>query len=224
VNKTKIPWCDYTINPVKGLCPMACEYCYARRMYKRFGWDQEIRYNPNAFKGLPSKPSRVFVGSTMELFGSWVERDWWHMTMAKCLSRPQHTFIFLTKCPQNLPKEFPDNCWVGVTITNNHTYIGDLARVKANVKYLSIEPLLEWRDFPAQKGNLSEVLHKLGINWVIIGSQTQPTRHPQREWVDEIISACDKASIPLFIKEPLASHIGIQRQEFPSMDYGREIV
>ncbi len=36
MNHTKIEWCDYTINPVKGLCPMACkdnqdkEYCYAR--------------------------------------------------------------------------------------------------------------------------------------------------------------------------------------------------
>lgn len=30
MQKTKIPWADYTINPVKGLCPMACSYCYAR--------------------------------------------------------------------------------------------------------------------------------------------------------------------------------------------------
>ncbi len=45
MNKTKIPWCDYTINPVKGLCPMACEYCYARKMYKRFKWNPVIRYD-----------------------------------------------------------------------------------------------------------------------------------------------------------------------------------
>lgn len=48
MNKTKIPWCDYTINPVKGICPMHCkdnlgkEYCYAARpngLYKRFKWN-----------------------------------------------------------------------------------------------------------------------------------------------------------------------------------------
>ena len=44
MNLTKIEWCDYTINPVKGLCPMACSYCYARRMYKRFKWNPEIRF------------------------------------------------------------------------------------------------------------------------------------------------------------------------------------
>lgn len=42
MSKTKIPWCDFTINPVKGLCPMACPSCYARRRYKRFKWIEEL--------------------------------------------------------------------------------------------------------------------------------------------------------------------------------------
>lgn len=34
--KSKIEWTDYSINPIKGLCPVACKdnqgksYCYAR--------------------------------------------------------------------------------------------------------------------------------------------------------------------------------------------------
>lgn len=36
MNKTKIEWCDYTWNPVTG-CLHECEYCYARRIAKRFG-------------------------------------------------------------------------------------------------------------------------------------------------------------------------------------------
>ena len=34
--KTKIDWCDATWNPVTG-CLHGCEYCYARRIAKRFG-------------------------------------------------------------------------------------------------------------------------------------------------------------------------------------------
>lgn len=34
--KTKIDWCDSTWNPVTG-CLYGCEYCYARRIAKRFG-------------------------------------------------------------------------------------------------------------------------------------------------------------------------------------------
>lgn len=37
--KTKIDWCDSTWNPVTG-CMHGCEYCYARRIAKRFGSKQ----------------------------------------------------------------------------------------------------------------------------------------------------------------------------------------
>ena len=36
MNKTNIEWCDSTWNPVVG-CKHGCEYCYARRIAKRFG-------------------------------------------------------------------------------------------------------------------------------------------------------------------------------------------
>ena len=216
MNKTKIPWADYTINPVKGLCPMACPYCYARKMHKRFKWNPEIRYDDWVWQkgGHISRGSKVFVGSTMELFGDWVKPEWLRLIFEYCEACTAHTFIFLTKQPQNLIKwsPFPDNCWVGVSAIDNEMSFNascNLILVEAKVKFISFEPLLG-RIGPAV---FSLLLEK--INWVIIGSQTQPTRHPPREWVDEIITAADKAKIPVFVKEPMASHYGIFRQEFP---------
>ena len=84
MNKTRIDWADYTINPVKGLCPMACSYCYARRMYKRFHWDETVRFEPEqAFVDAFNAPagSKIFVGSTMELFGDWVKPNWLEQIM-----------------------------------------------------------------------------------------------------------------------------------------------
>jgi len=189
----------YTINPVKGLCPMACSYCYARRIYKRFKWNPEIRYDPDAFKGLPSKPARVFVGSTMELFGDWVDRDWMHMTFAKILARPQHTFIFLTKQCQNLPREFPSNCWVGVTALNDAQLLlaeTQFEKIKANVKFLSLEPL---------RNQLDAFRYMKQPQWVIIGQQTPVSRktEPKIEWVREIVEAADRAGTPVFLKNNL---------------------
>lgn len=40
MNKTKIEWCDYTWNPVTG-CNHDCEYCYARRIAKRFSTENK---------------------------------------------------------------------------------------------------------------------------------------------------------------------------------------
>lgn len=41
MGKTKIDWCDYTINPVIG-CTFGCEYCYAKKMNDRFNWVKEF--------------------------------------------------------------------------------------------------------------------------------------------------------------------------------------
>ena len=46
-------------------------------------------------------------------------------------------------------------------------------------------------------------LEEAGISWVILGSQTKPYKPPKIEWVQEIVRACDKAGIPVFLKDNL---------------------
>ena len=41
MKKTKIEWCDSTWNPITG-CYHECEYCYARRIAKRFGGNDKL--------------------------------------------------------------------------------------------------------------------------------------------------------------------------------------
>jgi len=211
MNKTKIEWCGYTINPVKGLCPMACSYCYARAMYKRFKWNPEIRYNYFGWDNLPTKPSRIFVGSTIELFGEWIEPQWLTHIFKMVETNKMHTFIFLTKQPQNLIKwsPFPDNCWVGVTITDlldreGKTPLRPMLDIEAKVKFISFEPLLNSGD-GSRPDALAKAFQLAGINWVIIGAQSPYSKKtfPKWEWVREIIEACDKTSIPIFLKDNL---------------------
>ena len=211
MNKTKIEWVKnpdgsqgYTINPVKGLCPVACPYCYARRMYQRFKWDPTIRYDPRAWLGVGSlrKPSRIFVGSTMELFHDSLSKQYLKWIFEVPLEFPQHTFIFLTKQPQNLLRwsPFPDNCYVGVTATDYWKYVDAcnyLSRIEASVKFLSLEPLLSWDKEP------SYFFESGGVSWLIIGAQTKPTVLPRIEWVQEIVQAADKAGIRVFLKDNL---------------------
>ena len=102
MNKTKIEWCDYTINPIKGICKHKCWYCYAKAMYKRFGWDEKIRYDPDAFYDVNKIPfgSKIFVGSTHDIFGEWVESEIIKIIISWTAIYPKHTFIFLTKNPR----------------------------------------------------------------------------------------------------------------------------
>ncbi len=188
---------------------MACSYCYARRMYKRFKWNETIRWEPEHLLDLNLIPvgSKVFIGSTMELFGDWIKEKWLQDLFYWWIPRyPQHTFIFLTKRPENLIKwsPFPTNCWVGLSVDGTENaplrriYNG-LDRVEATVKFISFEPLLANPELDSRD------LEWAGINWVIIGQQT-PARAatmPTVQTVTEIMTAADRANIPIFLKNNL---------------------
>ena len=206
---SKIEWCDRTINPVKGLCPVACPYCYARRMYqnpryKRLYQSQKISWYPPAWDLVYKlkKPSRIFVGSTFELFLDTLPENWMEYNLLTAKKYPQHTFIFLTKQPYNLPSEFPDNCWVGVSVTNERMYVDAMASLigeEAKVKFVSFEPLLSHIDKMLLQNTLP------CLEWVIIGRQTPISKKtaPEIEWIKEIVDAADKAGIPVFLKNNL---------------------
>lgn len=59
MQKTKIEWCDMTFNPVTG-CLNGCEYCYARRIVKRFG-TRNNGYEPQRYLEL-DQPMRDECG------------------------------------------------------------------------------------------------------------------------------------------------------------------
>ena len=90
---------------------------------------------------------RIFVCDMGELFGDWIPEEWQVQIFNAIKMNPQHTFQLLTKQPQNLAKwEFPSNCWVGVTATNQAMFdeaVKYLKEVEATVKFISFEPLLE---------------------------------------------------------------------------------
>jgi protein gp37 len=211
MSKTRIEWTDYSINPVKGLCPTACSYCYARAMYKRFKWNPEITYDNTVFQKLPGGPGdRYFVGSTMELFGDWI--DPWQMDeiFGWVNSYPKRTFIFLTKQPQNLIKwsPFPDNCWVGVSATNQMQLLNAMCylyEIEAKVKFLSFEPLLDNIEFDL----MQKMLLPNAVDWIIIGAETKSGKlvrahAPKMSWIQEIlVAASNSGNIPVFMKNNL---------------------
>jgi len=223
MQKSKIEWTDYTVNPVKGYCPMACPYCYARRMYDRFRWDKTIRYEQDAWY----KPvhvdeleagQKIFVGSTFELFGDWCSDDYLRAIRYEVEMHYDQTFIFLTKQPQNLIKwsPFPKNCHIGVSITKYIDYakcLDFLLPVDCSIKFASFEPLLEQ----------ISVSNTVGVlDWVIIGSETgnrkgKPPLEQVQGWAREIIAAADEAGIPVFTKDNLKLPANEQRREFPGV-------
>ena len=54
-------------------------------------------------------------------------------------------------------------------------------------------------------------LEDAGIGWVIIGAQTKPYKPPEIEWVKEIIEACDKAGVKVFLKNNLLKLLPVEK-------------
>lgn len=229
MNKTAIEWTDYTWNPVTG-CLNSCPYCYARRIAERFRGSKAW---PNGFEPTyhgqrlqePDNlktPSKIFVCSMGELFGDWLDPEIVRAVRTVVRHNPQHTFQFLTKCPQNLARwnPWPPNAWVGVSVTADGDMtraITNLGHVDARVRFVSMEPLL---------GAITMRSHPIQgfLDWIIIGAQTNPTRLPRREWVLEILAAADRAHIPVYMKDNLQWDIlqwgDNTRREWPIVEKG----
>jgi protein gp37 len=172
---------------------------YEDPFYPRF-WPERLEHK--AFN-LPHKPCGILVCDMGELFGDWIPKEWQEQVFHSIRVSQSDRFYLLTKQPQNLAKfsPFPNNCWVGVTATNNlafHKALHYLSEIEASVKYLSLEPLLNEVVMNEGKVKRLEV-----IDWVIIGAQTKPFKPPKVDWVENIVWACSEAKIPIFLKDNL---------------------
>lgn len=217
VNRTKIEWANYTWNPIKGLCPEACWYCYARRLYSRFGMDPRLRLDYHELVE-PAKilgPSRIFVCSTMELFHPRIPERWRQEIFNIIAALSSVTFIVLTKYPERIIDAMPDNVWLGVTVTEDREVqrIVDLhGKTEARVKFVSFEPLLGAVFVNHPNGLLC------GLEWVIIGRLTGHGHHrdPALEDILPIVRIARGFEIPVFLKNNLSDiWPGPLIQEFP---------
>lgn len=223
MNRTKIEWADYVWNPIKGLCPVECWYCYATKMYRRFRWDRKIRYESDDLKilwQLPGKEgSKIFVCSTFELFHPSVKKEWRDNIFNIIKGHPQHTFQILTKMPESIDRPMPDNVWLGVTITGengDHWKVGFLESIKTKIKFVSYEPMLAFPGYGFMRFGLIPWRRK--VNWVILGRLTGcgHKRDPKRYWIESILENAKEWGIPIFLKDNLREIWGEPLiQEFP---------
>jgi protein gp37 len=145
------------------------------------------------------KPQVIFVNSMSDLFHKDVPVEFVLKVFDVMQRAHWHTFQVLTKRAERLEElspqiDWPDNVWMGVSVENgDYTYrIDHLRRTEAQVKFLSLEPLLG----PLHNLNLE------GIHWAIVGGESGPGARPlEQAWVTEIRDQCLRAGVPFFFKQ-----------------------
>jgi protein gp37 len=208
---TTIEWTDATWNPVRGCSKVSpgCKNCYALRFAERFRgvpghpfeWGFDLRLVPEKLDEPLRwrRPRKVFVNSMSDLFHEQIPLAYIRRVFDVMGRAPQHQFQILTKRSVRLVELAADlpwssNIWMGVSVeTQRYAQRAEhLARVPAQVRFLSVEPLIgPIPDLPLD-----------GIHWVIVGGESGWRHRPIREeWVREIRDQCEARGVPFFFKQ-----------------------
>lgn len=210
--ESSIEWTEHTWNPVTGCTKLSpgCKHCYAETMARRLkamgatGYENgfELTLHPERLEqplGRKS-PTTYFVNSMSDLFHEGVPDAFIDKVLDTCRRTPQHTYQVLTKRADRLPEYFasrtcPTNVWLGVSVEDRKygvPRIAQLRKVKAAVRFLSVEPLLE----DVGKLNLA------GIHWVIVGGESGAKARPMEEaWADNVRRQANDQGVAFFFKQ-----------------------
>ncbi len=211
MGETKIEWTDITWNPVTGCTKQSegCANCYAEIMTRRLKAMGQKKYingfKPTMHEETLNEPYKwkgshnVFVCSMSDLFHKDISFEFIDKIMNVIKETPQHRYQILTKRAERMEEYFrtrlvPKNAWLGVTVENVKAVsrIDYLTKIKANIHFLSCEPLLE--DLGA--------LTLDNIQWIIVGGESGPKARPMNEeWVINIKKQASTNSIPFFFKQ-----------------------
>ena len=167
------------------------------------------------------KPRRVFVNSMSDLFHENVPFNVF-LDIYRIMARAsRHIFQVLTKRPERM-REFLrhplvgdirstplPHVWWGVSVEDQRRAderIPVLLDTPAAVRFLSIEPLLGPVDLT--RGGCTK------IDWCIVGGESGPkARTCHVGDIREIVSACRRAGVPVFVKQLGAKPIRDMRSE-----------
>ncbi len=211
----------YTFNIVWGCQKVSegCKNCYADTLASRYGFDvwgptAERRtfglvywQRPYAWNKAAERlghRSNVFCSSMADTFED-------HPTVAeeRCKlwplieQTPWLNWLLLTKRPENILSmapwgcsSWPDNVWIGTSVENQRRAderVPVLLEVRAVVRFLSCEPLLE-------KVNLMHWL--AGLQWVICGGESGPGARPMDPNAARyLLAQCRAFDVPYFFKQ-----------------------
>lgn len=231
-----------------------CNNCYAENMARRLaamglvqyqsvldGWtehgDEVMKYGgwngktafveselwkPHKWK----KPKTIFISSMGDLFHDSVNVKWQLDVLEVVFGCPQHTFIMLTKRPENMKLVIDayakkngilPNLILGVSVENQATAderIPVLLQTQAANRFISLEPMLGPVDLMNLSGPgncryqvLTPILReddgaRPALDCVIIGGESgHKARYMNPDWVRLVRDQCAAAGVPFMFKQ-----------------------
>jgi protein gp37 len=200
-----------------------CKHCYAETFAERFrgvpghpfeqGFDLKLWPQRLTLPLTWKEPRTIFVNSMSDLFHKNVPDTFIKKVFDTMAAASWHNFQLLTKRSERFADwsnrvyfsgrgpakgrgRWPKNVWAGVSVeSQDHVdRIEDLVRVPADIRFLSVEPLLapvtiKW-----------SLLRRL--QWVIVGGESGHRARPMNpDWARDVRDQCQAAEVPFFFKQ-----------------------
>lgn len=256
-----------------------CDHCYAETRNARFGGGTAANWGPGAprrrtstanwrkplqwqaaaaeFKAQHGRRQRVFCASLADVFDNQVDPQWRDDLWRLILDTPDLDWLLLTKRIGNVAGRtpiggLPHNVWLGATVVNQaeaERDIPKLAAIDAEVRFLSIEPLLGPIDLShlifqpcsnsldglsmdpstgayecCSRCDWTGISDALAIHWVIVGGESSSGARPMHpDWARGLRDQCAEAGVPFLFKQwgewRIATHLCPKADQTFVMDH-----
>ena len=245
--KNKIGWCNTTWNPVWGCLNNNCEYCYARRIAKRFAGkiaEREIDYiyggnidgnSLNSYYEIQKeiirkfKPTflnvqfeKKFPQKTQKIFvGSMSEIKYWKKEWVGMILEK------IRQHPQHIFQfltKFPGvYLWYKFPI---NCWLGITVTDTKNNDYLEYQKFKISNPDNLKFISFEPIFNEISINlenidWVILGAETGNRKGkiiPKKGWIENIVNYCKSNKIPIYLKDSLKEIYPEEIKEFPKIN------
>lgn len=199
-----------------------CDRCWAESFNRRLGTG--LPYSPESTAQVEfhtdkrellaimkmRNPAMIVLGDMLDLHADFVPESCLVDIYATMITADQHIFQISTKRPYNMAKfvekEIPDglpkHIWVATSVGGwlyKHR-IDQLRQVKAKVRFVNFEPLIDTIKPPV---NLS------GINQAIIGGESGHNYRPMNpSWARELLKECRRQDVAFYFKQDSGRYPG----------------
>lgn len=203
----------HTWNPIGGVCPHGCLYCYMLGF-----WKKELHLNEKILNEDLGKGNFIFVGSSTDMFAENVPTEWILKVLQRMNVFPQNHYLLQSKNPKGF-SQFKElivhtcgsiNTLCTTIESDNDELVGriskspkissrtkDMKKIDWAEKMITIEPILNFELEP-----FLEMIFSINPVQVNIGYDTKNHHlpEPKLEKTMELIDRLEKMGIKVFRK------------------------
>jgi hypothetical protein len=203
-----------TWNPVKGICPHQCSYCYMRKWWPQMSAPRQDEKELRTKHGTGNK---IFVGSGIDLFAPTINPLWIQAAIGACIY--DNTYFFQSKNPGAFKDyKFPTGAILCTTIETNRYYAEimgtcpappkratDFYNLEHEKKMVTIEPILDFDIDLLIYGMIQ--IKPIQIN-IGADSGNNHLPEPSKEKLETFIRLLKENSLNVFLKPNLKRILG----------------